>query len=135
MIRRLLTLIVVSLGVLAVPAAANACQAEAGIVSVSPPNVSTYGYLSCANGTSYHYQLRLYVQSNYGGSYHIVGPGATWDIYSPPAGNQRRNMSTSCTYYEAAATATRAKAVVENMDTGSIDIDYGGVSSLPSSCQ
>lgn len=134
---RMRLLLVVLLALLAAPAAAQAgCLAEGGTTSVAPPNLSTFGKMNCTTNNGSHYQLRLYVQSNYGGTWHTVGPGATWDIYSPCNNcSYRRDMSTSCTYFEGPATAVRSKAVVENIVAGSIDVDVGPVSSLPITCQ
>lgn len=134
--KRLIT-ILVALGALAVPAVAQAgCLAAGqGNPTYVDGSMRIFGGIQCTTNNGSHYQARVYMQGDAGG-WHIVAGNASYDYFSPP-----NNYFNVRAYYFPCANLTpqdvrvRSKIVVENMQTGSLNIGYSGAVNRPANCQ
>lgn len=130
-----LILILATLFTLVVPQVAHAgCQALGEQVDYrSTTKIFAFGGMYCTTNNGSHYQVRAYIQTNEGGSFHIATPAYSADYYNP--GNliyEAFYGYWTCVHFadNPGATQWRTKFVVENMVTHSIDPDYGEASSF-----
>jgi len=140
MLKRLLVIALAAVGVLALPAAASACNAtSAGAPVYVDGQLRMTAGIHCDTYTGYTYQIRVYLQGNSGGSYHSVHVPTPLvrNVAPPNIPNYTRldDYFESCVYLTPQDSSIRIKTVIENRTTGSIDEAFSGGVARPANCQ
>jgi len=139
MLKRLLVIALAAVGVLALPAAASACNATSAGAPVYVDGLTrmTAG-IHCDSYTGGTYEIRVYLQGSAGGYHSVHVPTPLKRTVTPPnvvPYNRLDDYYEQCQYLTPQDTSMRIKTVIENLGTGSIDVAYSGGVARPAACQ
>jgi hypothetical protein len=143
-VTRKLLILTCALAVLAfAPAAHAGCLASGGSTAFDSSKNSWIGHgaIQCTFNNGSDYELRIYLQTNETGSWSISTTSAR-TVYHKVGGlddgyQSNRIIEWPCSQANAVSppfTALRTKVVVENLNTGSIDVDYGALTYKGTAC-
>lgn len=135
---RMLVVLVALMGLLAVPAIAEAgcLAAGSGNPTYVDGSVRIFAGIQCTTNNGSHYQVRTYLQGDASGNFVNRSGPLTHDYFSPP-----NNYSNVLAYYFPCSALTpqdihmRSAIVVENMVTHTTDVGHSGSVTRPANCQ
>ena len=137
--KRALLFMAAMLAVLALPSAASACNATSAGAPVYVDGMQRMvAGIHCDTYTGGTYEIRVYLQGDFGGWHSVHIPTTLKRTVTPPNQSNYTRLDTyyeSCNYLTAADEHVRIKTVIENLSTHTIDQSFSGPNTNPDICQ